>query len=130
MRNQEAKVFIVDDEPLLTEMLRDYLQSQTEEDSFNIQSFSTGEACVKSLEDNPDIIVLDYYLNSRERDAANGLDILKTIKNKNKSLPVIMLSSQKSYVTAAKAIQNGAVHYVLKGKDAFHEIYEIIKANI
>ena len=130
MKSQETKVFIVDDEPLLTEMLSDYLQDQTEAASFNIQSFSTGEACVNSLEDNPDIIVLDYYLNSKERDAANGLDILKAIKDKSKSLPVIMLSSQKSYATAAQTIQNGAVHYVLKGKNAFQEIYEIIKANI
>ena len=130
MKSQETKVFIVDDEPLLTEMLSDYLQDQTEADSFNIQSFATGEACINSLEDNPDIIVLDYYLNSKERDAANGLDILKAIKDKSKSLPVIMLSSQKSYATAAQTIQNGAVHYVLKGKNAFQEIYEIIKANI
>jgi DNA-binding NtrC family response regulator len=58
------------------------------------------------------------------------MDILKAIKDKNKALPVIMLSSQKSYTTAAKTIMHGAVHYVIKGKEAFDEIFQLIKANV
>ncbi|MCR9289161.1 response regulator [Saprospiraceae bacterium] len=127
MTKEQTKIFIVDDEPLLTEMLTDYLNEQ--DSDFAVESFPTGEACLQNLDQNPDIVVLDYYLNSREREAANGIDILKSIKDKSKSLPVIMLSSQKSYGVAAKTIMHGAVHYVIKGQDAFNEIYEIIKAN-
>lgn len=128
MRNQNPTVFIVDDEPLLSEMLSDYLNEQYS--GFNIELFPTGEDCLKSLYKNPDAVILDYYLNSREKEAANGIDILKEIKKQNKILPVIMLSSQKSYATAAKTIMFGAVYYVIKGHDAFQEIYEVIKANV
>lgn len=128
MNNSKPTIFIVDDEPLLTEMLADYLKEQYA--GFNIKSFATGEECLKKLHEAPDAIVLDYYLNSKERDAANGIDILKEIKKQNKSLPVIMLSSQKSYGTATKTIMYGAVHYVIKGQDAFEEIYQLIKANV
>ena len=124
----QSKIFIVDDEPLLTEMLADYLQEQ--DANLAIESFPTGEACLKCLDQNPDLIVLDYYLNSKERTAANGIDILKAIKDKNKTLPVVMLSSQKSYGTAVKTIGHGAIHYVIKGQDAFNEIYQLIKANV
>ena len=127
MKTSNKKVFIVDDEPLLTQMLTDYLVEM--DANLDIHSFPTGEDCLSKLEENPDVVVLDYYLNSREREAANGIDILKGIKEKNKSLPVIMLSSQKSYSTAAKTIGHGAVHYVTKGQDAFGEIYQLIKAN-
>ena len=128
MSNPNPTIFIVDDEPLLTEMLSDYLKDQYE--GFTIKSFPTGEACLKSLDEHPDAVILDYYLNSKEKDAANGIDILKEIKRQNKSLPVIMLSSQKNYATASKTIMYGAVHYVIKGQDAFQEIYELIKANV
>lgn len=121
-------IYIVDDEPLLSEMLGDYLSEQDPE--LVIRSFPTGEACLEHLNEHPALVVLDYYLNSREKDAANGIDILKEIKDRNKALPVIMLSSQKSYSTAAQTIQFGAVHYVIKGQEAFHEISELIKANI
>ena len=127
MSTSRTEVFIVDDEPLLTEMLTDYLRER--DASLEVKSFPTGEACLQRLDENPDVVVLDYYLNSREREAANGIDILKAIKEKNKSLPVVMLSSQKSYSTAAQTIMYGAVHYVIKGKDAFNEIYELIKTN-
>ena len=128
MKTHKPTVFIVDDEPLLTEMLTDYLLEQYA--GFNIKSFPTGEACLKSLFENPDIVVLDYYLNTKEKDASNGIDILKEIKKRNKTLPVIMLSSQKSYGIASKTIMYGAMHYVIKGQDAFKEIFELINANV
>ncbi|MFK5855441.1 MAG: response regulator [Bacteroidota bacterium] len=128
MIKEKTKIFIVDDEPLLSEMLTDYLKDQNP--GLNIKSFPTGEDCLKNLYENPDAVVLDYHLNSREKDALNGIDILKEIKKHNKALPVIMLSSQKSYAIATQTIMYGAVHYVIKGKDAFNEIYELIKANV
>ncbi|MBK7427308.1 MAG: response regulator [Saprospiraceae bacterium] len=128
MTSNNPTIFIVDDEPLLSEMLTDYLLDQY--DGFNIKAFPTGEACLQSMNEQPDIVVLDYYLNSKEKDAANGIDILKEIKKRNKALPVIMLSSQKSYGTASKTIMYGAMHYVIKGQDAFEEIYQLIKANV
>jgi DNA-binding NtrC family response regulator len=128
MIKSNPMIFIVDDELLLSEMLTDYLKDQYE--GFQIKSFSTGEACLQSLDEQPDVVVLDYYLNSKERDAANGIDILKQIKKRNRALPVIMLSSQESYGTAAQTILYGAVHYVIKGQDAFKEIFELIKANV
>ncbi len=128
MSKKNPKIFIVDDEPLLAEMLTDYLQTQDE--NLELESFPTGEACVQSLEAGPDLVVLDYYLNSKEKEAANGIDILKIIRNKNKALPVVMLSSQKSHTTAMQTIGYGAIHYVIKGQDAFDEIYQLIKANV
>ena len=128
MTNSNPTIFIVDDEPLLSEMLTDYLMDKY--GGFTIKSFPTGEACLNSLHEQPDAVVLDYYLNSKEKDAANGIDILKEIKKQNKTLPVIMLSSQKSYGTATKTIMYGAVHYVVKGQDAFEEIFQLIKANV
>lgn len=126
--NQAKTIFIVDDEPLLTEMLRDAIQEEFP--NLKVKAFPTGEACLETLHEHPDLVILDYYLNSREKGAANGIDILKEIKSRDKSLPVIMLSSQKSYGTAAQTIMYGAVHYVIKGQEAFREINDLIKASL
>ncbi len=128
MNKKNPTIFIVDDEPLLSEMLTDYLKDQYA--GFQIKSFPTGEACLQSLDEHPDAVILDYYLNSKEKDAANGIDILKEIKKRDKALPVVMLSSQKSYGTAIQTIMYGAVYYVIKGQDAFDEIFQVIKANV
>ena len=121
-------VFIVDDDALLLEMLSDYLR--TEFPHLSIHGFKTGEECLANLDLLPDLVILDYYLNSREKEASNGIDILKQIRSLSKTLPVIMLSSQKSYSVAAQSIERGAIHYVIKGQDAFKEIGELVKANL
>jgi len=128
MNKKNPTIFIVDDEPLLSEMLTDYLKGRYA--GFEILSFPTGEACLQRLHEQPDLVVLDYYLNTKEQDAANGMDILKEIKKQNKAIPVIMLSSQEHFGTAAQTIMYGAVHYVIKGQDAFEEIFQLIKANV
>jgi two-component system, OmpR family, response regulator len=123
MSNQ-AKVFIVDDDPMLSALLSDHLQENLD---VSVHTFPTGEACLARLDENPDVIVLDYYLNSMEKEAANGLDILLEIKKKNKAQPVIMLSSQESYGTAGLTIAHGAVHYVIKGREAFDDVTSAIR---
>ena len=128
MGNQKPKVFIVDDEALLSEMLTDYLLN--DHPNYEITSFLTGEECLKRIFENPDIVILDYHLNSKEKEASNGMEILKDIKRHNKNIPVVMLSSQEKYTIAAQTIGLGAIHYVIKGQDAFEEMQKIIEANI
>lgn len=117
------KIFIVDDDAMLTEALTDYLTRQT---LHQVTCFGTGEECLKQLHQKPDIIILDYYLNTVDKDAANGMEILKVIKKNHPSIHVIMLSSQEQYGIAMQTIQKGAVHYVIKDNDAFANIAQMI----
>ncbi|MGB7498389.1 MAG: hypothetical protein WA897_00660, partial [Moheibacter sp.] len=61
------KIFIVDDDEMVTTTLSDYLSRDTKHD---IRCFQTGEECLKELSQKPDIVVLDYHLNSVEKEAA------------------------------------------------------------
>lgn len=117
------KIFIVDDDTMLTEALQDYL---TRTIPHTIRIFNTGEECLKNLHETPDVIILDYYLNTVQKDAANGMEILQAIKSKFKKSHVIMLSSQERYVTAMQTIQKGAEQYVIKDEDAFEKIASMI----
>lgn len=128
MSDTSKSLFIVDDDTLLSSMLQDYLNNSDLD--LTIKTFETGEACVEALSEMPDMVVLDYHLNTQVKDAADGLDILKQLKKLNPSLPVVMLSSQTSYSKAAQTIGSGAVHYVIKGEDSFAEIKGLVEANI
>jgi DNA-binding response OmpR family regulator len=126
--SQIPRLFIVDDDPMLASMLKDHIDENMEAE---VTLFPTGEACLKVLKrQSPDLIILDYHLNSKEKTAKNGLDILKEIRSRSKTLPVVMLSSQESYTTAAQTIGHGAIHYVIKGKNAFDEVLGVVQANV
>jgi len=117
------KIFIVDDDIMLTEALSDYL---SRDKPHEITCFHTGEECLKELHKQPDIIILDYHLNSVQKDAANGLEILQVIKKNYPNISVIMLSSQEHYGVAMKTIIKGAEQYVIKDEEAFKVISEIV----
>ncbi len=117
------KIFIVDDDEMLTEALSDFLTRNVNHD---ISIFHTGEELLKHIFEKPDVIILDYYLNSVNKDAANGLEILDAIHEHMDNIRVIMLSSQESYVTATQTIQKGAMQYIIKDEDAFQKIADSI----
>ena len=117
------KVFIVDDDLMLTEALKDWV---TRIVPHQVSTFSTGEDCLKHLSDKPDVIVLDYYLNTVSKDAANGIEILRAIKKCDPSIHVIILSSQEHYGIAMQTIQKGAAQYVIKDENAFQKISSMI----
>ena len=117
------KIFIVDDDEMFKLLLSTHLRRNEQN---TVKVFSTGEACLDALSENPDIIILDYNLNSVAHNAADGMQILKAIKKQNHRIHVIMLSSQESYGTALKTITKGAEQYVMKGKAALEEIENIV----
>ncbi|CAN5519601.1 hypothetical protein BH10BAC3_BH10BAC3_40120 [soil metagenome] len=116
-------IFIVDDDEMLSTALEDFLTRKT---PHNITTFGTGEACLAQLSKQPDVIILDYYLNTVSRDAANGMEILQIIKKNYPGIHVIMLSSQERYGVALQSIQKGAEQYVIKDENAFGEIEKMI----
>ena len=120
---EPKKIFIVDDDEMLTEALSDFL---TRDVNHDISVFHTGEELLKHIFEKPDVIILDYYLNSVNKDAANGLEILDAIHEHMDNIRVIMLSSQESYVTATQTIQKGAMQYIIKDEYAFQKIADSI----
>jgi len=117
------KIFIVDDDEMLTEALSDFLTRKIPHD---ISIFHTGEECMQHISEHPDVVILDYYLNSVHKDAANGLEVLEAFHNHMPGTRFIMLSSQESYGTAAQTIQKGAEYYIIKDDDAFQKIADLI----
>lgn len=122
--DKRRKIFIVDDDMMLAEALKDYLTRKTFND---IHVFSTGEECLKHLSENPDVIILDYYLNTVQKDAANGMEVLQVVRKHYPGIHVIMLSSQERYAIALQTLQKGAEQYVVKDEHAFEKISLMIR---
>ena len=116
-------VFLVDDEPIQNEMLKDYL---SERFLFNIKTFDNGEDALKSMNQNPDIVVLDYHLSASKPNAKNGVEILKAIKENHPEVEVIMLSGQDKIDVAVDSMKYGAYDYVVKGETAFSRMENIL----
>ncbi len=120
-------LFIVDDDDFFSEILKDRLG---ENKVLQVSSFSSAEKCLEAINQKPDIILLDYYLNKDNPEAMNGLEALKQIKTKSPETKVIALSAQDSLKTADELLAEGAYDYVIKDKDAFRLIEKKISSII
>jgi two-component system OmpR family response regulator len=120
---EKIKLFLVDDDALFLRSLEiDFMKRA----DFIIETFATGELCMKSLSHNPDIIILDYHLDSIEKGAMTGLSTLDKIKNINPDIPVVMLSSQDKIDIAINCMHHRAFDYVVKSETAFVRLQKII----
>ena len=123
MKNEKIKLFLVDDDAFYLKSLEiDFLQRA----DFCIETFTTGEQCLENLSHNPDIIVLDYYLDSIDKTAINGIQTLDKIKAVNSNIPVVMLSSQDKIDVAIECMHHKAFDYVVKSETAFMRLQKII----
>lgn len=121
--SKERLVFLVDDDPQHIQMLEDHLNDNLK---IKVRRFATGEECLKHLEENPDVLVLDYHINSVDRNAQNGIEILKQVKSQLPNAEVIMLSSQDKIEVAIETMKNGAFDYVVKNESAFVRTENVI----
>ena len=119
----KIKLFLVDDDALFLKSLE--IEFRINGD-FDIETFSTGELCIKNLSHSPDVIILDYHLDGIDKNAMNGMETLDKIKNVNPDIPVVMLSSQDKIDVAINCMHHRAFDYVVKSETAFVRLQKII----
>ena len=99
------KVLVVDDEPPIRKLLRLGLGSQ----GYEVLEAANGKAALEMLARRPQLVVLDLGLPDIE-----GLELLKRIRQQQKNLPVIVLSSRGDEEGKVAALDLGADDYVTK----------------
>lgn len=116
-------VFIVDDDEAQAAMAADYLAKFK---NITIKVFHSGEECIKNLHLNPQVIFLDYSFDKAGKNAMNGIQILKEVKNAHPSIEVVMFSAQEKIEVAVNTMKYGAFDYIIKNESAFHRSENII----
>jgi ActR/RegA family two-component response regulator len=128
-KNKQHLVFLVDDDEIYLDTLEHHLQNKIA-DNIKFKKYHTGEACLMDLYQNPTVIIIDHFLNTKIRDASTGLSTIKKIKTACPHANIVLLSSQKELDVVAKAISKYQCKYVVKNNHAFNKIEAIIKNSI
>ena len=89
MSNNKIKLFLVDDDAVFLKSLEiDFIQKA----DFEITTFSTGELCLKSISQAPDVIILDVMMPGLD-----GFEVARELKadNQTKQIAILMLTAIK-----------------------------------
>ncbi len=103
------RILIVDDERNICRVLNKFLK----EEGFHAETARNFEESVSKLKNSDfDLVLTDIRLPGR-----SGLDLLKWIKEKGTSLPVIVITAYGSIENAVEAMKTGAANYLTKPVD-------------
>jgi DNA-binding NarL/FixJ family response regulator len=104
----KRKVFIVDDHPIIREGLAQMINR--EPDLAVCGDAQEMHEAPEAIEvQKPHILIVDISLNGPD-----GLDLLKNIRTKDPSLPVLILSMHDESIYAERALRAGANGYIMK----------------
>jgi CheY-like chemotaxis protein len=102
------RVLIVDDEPELTAVVREYLQEQ-----YEVVVANDGTAALAAFQrQRPDVVFLDVNMPG-----PSGLDVLKQLRQADPTLPVVMVTVDTEMATVQECLRQGAFGYVPKPFD-------------
>jgi DNA-binding NtrC family response regulator len=103
----KARILVVDDEPQVTETIRQILVLT----GFHVETAENGKQAIERIRSGQkfDLIITD--MKTPEMD---GLELLKLIHQVRENLPVIMLTGHGTIENALDAVEQGAWDYVLK----------------
>jgi FixJ family two-component response regulator len=109
-RQPDREVFIVDDDP----MVRDVLSEVFAQAGYRASSFVDGASFVAAARERiPACVILDIYMPGR-----SGLEILKDIDAPNYPAPIFVASGRGDIPSAVEAIKNGAFDFIEKRLEA------------
>ena len=105
---RKTRIFIVDDHPIVREGLS--LMMNREPDLMvcgEAEEATTALQAITTL--HPDFLIVDISLNGPD-----GLELLKNIRSRFPSLPVLILSMHDESIYAERALRAGANGYIMK----------------
>ena len=103
--NMTEKVLIIDDDPKLNSLLKEYLTGF----NFDIKTASLPSIGLKTLESwRPDLLIVDLMMPEQ-----NGLDLCRNIRKKS-NIPIIMLSAKGDTTDKIIGLEVGADDYLAK----------------
>ncbi len=106
----DGKVFVIDDQPEVRELLADLLKRRGRE----VAGFADGDRALAALAEdslNVDLVVLDLDLGPGRRD---GLAVLTDLRKRFAELPVVILTGKGTVEDAVRAMRLGATDFVEK----------------
>jgi len=107
VNNRQYVVLTVDDDPIILNAVLEVLKQD-----YAVKPFTSGPAALDYLEDHcADLILLDHMMPSM-----TGLELLQILQDnpKTKGIPVIFLTGSADSEDEVRALQIGAMDYLLK----------------
>jgi signal transduction histidine kinase/DNA-binding response OmpR family regulator len=114
-----GRILVVDDETSVSDVFREFL---TTFGGYVVETCLDGRTALEALDRfRPDVILTDLNLNS----GMSGLDVMRSVRERDDRLPVILVTGQVTLTSAIEALREGAYDYITKPCD-LNELAQLV----
>ena len=103
-------VFFVDDDKMILNLLEYTFKSRQ---GIDVKTFFSGEECLDNMNLKPDLVVMDHLFPA-DTGQLTGLEVIRKMREVNKDVSIIVLSSQQDENLIPEFINSGAKQYISK----------------
>ncbi|HWQ31891.1 MAG TPA: response regulator transcription factor [Blastocatellia bacterium] len=101
-----GKLLVVEDDPGIQKMITDYFRHN----GYDVVTASDGEAGIRlAFDERPDALILDVMLPKTD-----GFSVCRHIRERNPSLPILILTAKDDVVDKVLGLEMGADDYITK----------------
>ena len=112
------EVLVLDDEPIVCERLKDYLEKK----GISVEIFTESQKAVERLKEKTfDVLITDVKMQ-----APTGIDVLTIVKKESYKTEVIVITGYSSIETLREAEYIGAFKFIAKPFQ-MSDIYQLVK---
>jgi two-component system nitrogen regulation response regulator NtrX len=116
------EVLVVDDEADIRELVSGVL----EDEGYAVRTAADSTQTLDAIEERrPSMVLLDVWLQGSKLD---GLQLLQEIKQRDSTIPVLMISGHGNLDTAVAAVREGAIDFIEKPFEAERLLYLVDRA--
>ena len=119
--SRDLHVFVVDDDPRVVGAIQLLLRSH----GYVSQGFTSAEPLLARIPDVPSCVLLDLWLGER-----NGLEVQDDLRHRGFTQPIIFLSGQGDVPSAARAMREGALDFLVKPVDEGELLDALARATV
>ncbi|HET6245927.1 MAG: response regulator [Bacteroidetes bacterium] len=125
-------IFVVDDDPFYNSILTNHLKTlsrnpEYENYEIDVKSFYSSGSCIESINFNPDVVLLDYFLEETGH-PLQGLYVLNAIKEDCERCKVVLMSQRAEMLASIEFLQQGGAYdYIVKNTSSLLKISNLIE---
>lgn len=122
------KILIIDDDKILSKILRDTFQTHAPDKYEVISAFDGEVGLTMALEQKPDLIMLDLVMPK-----LSGIEFLKKLREdeRGKNIPVLVATQVSDLAKMSEGMELGVRGYIIKAdysiKEILSQIEEVLK---
>lgn len=126
---RKFKIVIVEDSKFYNKILTAHTEDLCKnfpDFDFEIQSYLSGKECVEKLDNQTNLVIVDYFLDYYDVFPYNGFDVIRVVNQECSECKVVVISGQRDDEVREQLKQEGIYEYIDKEDNATGRLREVL----